>query len=193
MTTGETFFVVSAAVLSAVRIIYGLKARGAPVTESRRSVKDSLGIMNVAMGMIALPVIHFLKRSWIAFADYSIPGVITAVGACLMMAGIWLFWRSHVDLGRNWSVSLELREGHKLVTVGVYRRVRHPMYSAMVLWALAQALLLPNWLSGMAGMIGISVLLILRMKSEERLMLDGFGEEYRQYMGQTKRLVPGLF
>jgi len=52
--------------------------------------------------------------------------------------------RTHKDLGRNWSVTLEVREQHALVTNGVYSRVRHPMYSAFWLWALAQALLLPK-------------------------------------------------
>jgi protein-S-isoprenylcysteine O-methyltransferase Ste14 len=42
-----------------------------------------------------------------------------------MTLAVWLFWRSHADLGRNWSPSLELREGHELVTEGVYRYVRH--------------------------------------------------------------------
>jgi protein-S-isoprenylcysteine O-methyltransferase Ste14 len=49
--------------------------------------------------------------------------------------------------------TLEVREQHALVTTGVYSRVRHPMYSA---WALAQALLLPNWIAGPAGLIGFA-------------------------------------
>jgi protein-S-isoprenylcysteine O-methyltransferase Ste14 len=47
------------------------------------------------------------------------------LGATFMTLAVWLFWRSHADLGRNWSPSLELREGHELVTEGVYRYVRH--------------------------------------------------------------------
>jgi protein-S-isoprenylcysteine O-methyltransferase Ste14 len=49
---------------------------------------------------------------------------------CLVI-GLWLFYRSHADLGTNWSITLEIREQHRLITQGVYRRIRHPMYSAL--------------------------------------------------------------
>ncbi|NOT29051.1 MAG: isoprenylcysteine carboxylmethyltransferase family protein [Planctomycetes bacterium] len=54
--------------------------------------------------------------------------------------------RSHADLGTNWSITLEVREQHTLVTRGVYARVRHPMYTALLLYALGQWLVVPNWL-----------------------------------------------
>lgn len=72
------------------------------------------------------------------------------VGAALMTLAVWLFWRSHTDLGRNYSPSLQLREEHALVTRGVYRRVRHPMYASEWLWVTAQALLLQNRVAGWA-------------------------------------------
>ena len=63
-----------------------------------------------------------------------------------------LFWRSHANLGRNWSPSLQLREGHALVTRNtyrhIYRHIRHPIYESQWLWNIAQALLLRNWITG---------------------------------------------
>ena len=96
-------------------------------------------------------------------------------------------------LGRNWSVSLELREQHVLVTQGVYRHVRHPMYTAFWLWAVAQALLLPNWIAGFAGLVGFGILFFGRVAREEQLMLEKFGDEYSAYMLRTSRLVPGVY
>jgi protein-S-isoprenylcysteine O-methyltransferase Ste14 len=104
-----------------------------------------------------------------------------------------LFRRTHKALGRNWSVTLEVRERHELVTQGVYRRVRHPMYSAFWLWAIAQALLLPNWFAGFSGIVGFGALFFLRVGREERLMIENFGDEYRRYMAQTWRVLPGLY
>ena len=86
-----------------------------------------------------------------AFADYTFRPWQAWLGAAVFAGSLWLFYRTHKDLGRNWSVTLEVREQHTLVTSGVYSRVRHPMYSAFWLWALAQALLLPNWIAGPAG------------------------------------------
>ena len=54
-------------------------------------------------------------------------------------------------LGRNWSITLEIRDSHRLVTDGLYRYVRHPMYTSFWLWAIAQALLIPNWIAGLQG------------------------------------------
>jgi protein-S-isoprenylcysteine O-methyltransferase Ste14 len=104
-----------------------------------------------------------------------------------------MFRRTHKDLGRNWSVTLEVRQQHALVTDGVYSRVRHPMYSAFWLWALAQALLLPNWIAGPAGIVGFGTLFLLRVTREEQMMTETFGEEYRAYMARTWRVFPGIY
>ena len=78
------------------------------------------------------------------------------------------------------------------MTEGIYRRVRHPMYSAFWLWAIAQALLLPNWFAGFAGLAGFSVLYFGRVAREERMMLEAFGDRYRTYMARTGRVFPSI-
>jgi protein-S-isoprenylcysteine O-methyltransferase Ste14 len=67
------------------------------------------------------------------------------------------------------------------------------MYSAFWLMALAQALLLPNWVAGPAGLVGFGVLFFLRIGPEERMMEEAFGEEYRAYRGRTARIIPFLY
>ena len=109
--------------------------------------------------------------------------------ACIPII-LWLFWRSHADLGQNWSVSLEIREGHQLVTHGVYRHIRHPMYASIWLWALAQGMLLANWLAGWSMVPAFAAMYFLRTPREEQLMCESFGEPYRDYMRQTGRLFP---
>ena len=147
------------------------------------------------VGMVFAPAVY-ASTSWLDRADYRLPPEtersVGGVGAALMTLAIWLFWRSHADLGGNWSPSLQLREGHVLVTEGVYRRVRHPMYASEWLWVIAQALLLQNWIAGWAGLALFAPLYVLRVPREERMMLDRFGEEYRAYMERTGRIVPHL-
>jgi protein-S-isoprenylcysteine O-methyltransferase Ste14 len=134
----------------------------------------------------------YLFTPLLAFADYRLPALVPWVGAAVMVFALWLFWRSHADLGQNWSVTLEVRKQHQLVTSGVYRRVRHPMYAAIFLWCIAQALLLPNWLAGWSALATFSLMYILRTRREERMMCEFFGDEYRAYMNQTGRLIPRL-
>jgi protein-S-isoprenylcysteine O-methyltransferase Ste14 len=109
-----------------------------------------------------------------------------------MLLSLWLFWRSHTDLGQNWSVSVELREGHRLVAHGVYRSIRHPMYASIWLWAIAQGMLLSNWLAGWSLVPVFAAMYFLRTPREEQLMCEAFGEEYRDYMRRTGRLFPRM-
>jgi protein-S-isoprenylcysteine O-methyltransferase Ste14 len=106
------------------------------------------------------------------------------------VVAIWLFWRSHADLGLNWSMTLEMRKDHELVTRGVYRRVRHPMYAAIFLFAIAQGLVLQNWLAGWGGFVSFALLYLVRAPREEKMMSEFFGEEYGRYVRRTGRLWP---
>jgi protein-S-isoprenylcysteine O-methyltransferase Ste14 len=145
-----------------------------------------------AMGLGIIPAVYVLTGAP-NFAGYEFRPWQGWLGAALFGASLLLFHRTHRDLGRNWSVTLEVRNEHRLVTSGVYSHVRHPMYSAFWLWALAQALLLPNWIAGPAGLVGFGTLFFLRVGREERLMSEIFGEDYRRYMARTSRILPGIY
>jgi protein-S-isoprenylcysteine O-methyltransferase Ste14 len=90
-------------------------------------------------------------------------------------------------------VSLDVREDHQLITDGIYRKIRHPMYSAFWLWAVAQALLLPNGVAGFAGFVGFKILFFGRIAQEERMMLEAFGSRYHEFMARTYRVIPLIF
>ena len=158
-------------------------------TDSRRE----LVLMAIsAAGLGVVPFIYVLT-GFPRFADYPFNPVLGWLGLAVFVAALILFRRTHKDLGRNWSITLEVREQHALITTGIYSRVRHPMYSAFWLWAIAQALLLPNWVAGVAGLVGFGTLFFLRVPREETLMLETFGDEYRRYMTRTWRVLPGVY
>jgi protein-S-isoprenylcysteine O-methyltransferase Ste14 len=142
-------------------------------------------------GLGLLPFIY-VATGFPRFANYQFQPLLAWIGAAIAIASLVLFHLTHRALGRNWSVSLDLRESHRLVTEGVYRYVRHPMYSAFWLWAIAQALLLPNLIAGLSGLVGFGILYSFRVAQEERLMLDAFGAEYADYMARTGRVVPRI-
>jgi protein-S-isoprenylcysteine O-methyltransferase Ste14 len=139
-----------------------------------------------------IPVIYVVTGEP-RFADYPFASALAWLGTAVFALSLALFYRTHRDLGRFWSVTLEIRETHQLITTGVYRHVRHPMYSAFFLWAAAQALLLPNLVAGLAGLAGFGTLFALRLPREERMMEEKFGEAYRAYAAKTKRIIPWIF
>ena len=111
-------------------------------------------------------------------------------GIVVYILSLYLFWKSHHDLGKNWSPTLEIREQHTLIIDGIYKKVRHPMYTSIWLWCIAQALLLPNYIAGFSGIISFALLYFLRVDNEEKMMLEQFGEDYEIYMQNTGRFLP---
>jgi protein-S-isoprenylcysteine O-methyltransferase Ste14 len=139
-----------------------------------------------------------LPLLWVAspalsFADYPLRLTPLVAGTVLLAVGLWLFYRAHADLGTFWSVTLEVRENHRLISHGVYRRVRHPMYSALFLYSVGQALAVPNWVAGPSYLISFAILFAFRIRAEEQMMVEAFGDEYVTYMARTKRLLPGVW
>lgn len=174
-----------------IRAPHGQRSRTVKVARSRRGRLEA-ALLTLAWIGFFLPPIWTFSRVF-SFADYPLHPAAFGAGVLLLAAGLWLLHRSHVDLGTNWSVTLEVREGHSLVTGGVYRRVRHPMYTALFLFSIGMALVLPNWVAGPAYLATFGLLYALRVGAEERMMRETFGREYDDYRARTTRLVPGLF
>lgn len=150
-------------------------------------------------GLLALVSLGFvLALVWVAtpvlaFADYPLRPVPYAGGVALLALGLWLLYRTHADLGASWSITLEIREKQQLVTRGIYGRVRHPMYLALLLYGLGQALVLPNWVAGPAYGVAFTLLVCSRLDREERMLKEAFGADYEAYRARTKRLLPGVW
>ncbi|MBR0681077.1 isoprenylcysteine carboxylmethyltransferase family protein [Roseomonas eburnea] len=148
-----------------------------------------LGISLTGLGVI--PAIY-IASGFPAALDQPFSPARAIAGLLVFVAALALFYATHKALGRNWSVTLAVRQEHSLVTEGVYRFVRHPMYSAFWMWAIAQALTLQNWLVGPAGLIGFGTLYLFRVGREEALMRETFGAAWDAYAARTARVVPFL-
>ena len=175
-----------------IRYPHQRRARRTPRLRSSGRSRELVLMAISAAGLGIVPFVYVLSDAP-RFANYPFRPWQAWLGAAVFAAALWLFRRTHKDLGRNWSVTLEVRDQHAMVTNGVYSRVRHPMYSAFWLWAVAQALLLPNWIAGPAGLVGFGTLFFLRIGREEALMIETFGDDYRRYMARTARIVPGIY
>jgi protein-S-isoprenylcysteine O-methyltransferase Ste14 len=187
--TYQAIFLAGLLLYVTIRSTYQQRAAGAKTTITRANKRDRLLVFLVVLGQIVLPLLYLFSH-WLNFANYESPILAPRLGAVTWFVGLWVFWRSHADLGANWSVSLELRSTHQLVTHGIYRLVRHPMYAAFILFGVAQALLLPNWLAGASALVAVALLCVIRITSEEAMMCEFFGQEYRDYMQRTGGVMP---
>jgi len=174
-----------------IRAPHGNRSRTTPVAKSR---KGPLEIVLLTIAMIAF----FLPLIWIVtpvleFADYPLYPIPLFTGILCLVLGLWFFYRSHADLGTNWSITLEVREKHQLISHGVYRRIRHPMYLSLLIYSVGQCLVLPNWLAGPSYGVAMVLLFVFRVGREERMMLEEFGKDYEAYMATSKRLFPGVW
>lgn len=174
-----------------IRAPHGQRSRAIPVVKSRKGPREVV-LLTIAWVAFFLPLV-WIATPVFAFADYPLHPIPLVIGTISLALGLWLFHRSHVDLGTNWSITLELREKHKLVTNGLYRSVRHPMYLALLIYSAGQALVVPNWLVGPSCGVAMVLLIALRMRPEERLMREEFGNDYEAYIATTKRLIPGIW
>ncbi len=145
----------------------------------------------VVFGQIGMPLLA-IATPLLAFANYRPPNSALWFGIASFSFGLWLFWRSHADLGSNWSVSLELEREHRLVTSGVYSRIRHPMYASFFAMALAQAALIPNLMAGLAALVAVTILYVVRKPNEEAMMLEHFGSDYVAYMRRSGGVIPPM-
>jgi len=175
-----------------IRYEYARRSRRETIQRSDRGFRESALLLISLTGLGVLPF-TYVATAIPHFAAYTFHPLQAWLGLLVAIAALFMFHLTHRALGRNWSVSLDVREDHQLVTEGIYRRVRHPMYSAFWLWAIAQALLLPNWVAGFSGLVGFGILFFGRVAREEGMMLETFGDDCRAYMARTGRIFPSIF
>lgn len=184
-------FAIGFVVYVATRGKFAARTKGNESMDRRVGLREKMLLPVVICTSLLFPIIYLFTPLF-SFADYELSNWVHSSGLVIMIVGLLLFWRSHVDLGLNWSPTLETRQGHEIIKHGVYCRIRHPMYSAIWLFSIAQALILNNWLAGWGVVLAFAVMYVLRTPKEEEMMIDHFGSAYKDYMAEPGRLFPRL-
>jgi protein-S-isoprenylcysteine O-methyltransferase Ste14 len=191
MASNEIAYIVGLIASAAIRVVYTTPYKKSTVSDDRRSATDIVLMILSSFGLIFLPLVYLLTP-WLDFADYSLRPWAGWAGVVILVVALWLLWRSHVDLGRNWTPTLQILGEHSLVSHGVFGTIRHPLYAAHLLLGAAQLLLLQNGVAGPSMLVTMLPVYVYRAPREERMMLDHFGDSYRAYMKRTGRLMPRL-
>ena len=175
----------------ALLFILRKKTKSAP---TRR--RDRSSIVGIAIQMMAYLTVWVVRRPlsidllpFGAVVEVSL-GV---VAVALAVSSVWMTLAAVRALNRHWSLSAQLIEGHKLITSGPYRLVRHPIYAGMLGLMLATALALSHWIAIIPAVVVFVVGTAIRVKSEEKLLREIFGAEFEAYSRRVPVLIPHLF
>ncbi|PTR30317.1 protein-S-isoprenylcysteine O-methyltransferase Ste14 [Rhodococcus sp. OK519] len=128
---------------------------------------------------------------------------VLASGAVITSGAWWFFWvglavaaagqalrlRAVHELGEAFTFQVQTVEGQGVVDTGLYRLVRHPSYTGALICVLGFTIAYTNWLAPLT-VLGLAAAYVVRIPHEERVLVEGLGEPYRQYMHRTRRLIP---
>ena len=178
-------------IYSLIRIIY---AKGSTKIRNKKSKNDTyerIKVFIAFVGMVLIPLISVFT-SFLDIFRIELPLIIIYFSIIGKILNVYFFYIIHKQLGVNWSPVLEIKKNQKLIKDGVYKYIRHPMYTQHWLWIILQGILLDNYFVEIFGIITFVFLYFTRINKEEELMIEEFGEEYKKYMENTGRLLPKL-
>jgi protein-S-isoprenylcysteine O-methyltransferase Ste14 len=182
--------------LLAISIAYGAGGviyfwRTRDPEDAARAEKGSRSFWAIVPGFIAVFFAPPLEFLFLPILPHTLGLEIT--GLIFILLGLSVRVWTRLTIGGMYSGYLRVKVGHILVMEGPYRTVRHPGYAGFVLMALGLAI----GYCSVLGLAAIPVLLLpglaYRMRVEEKLLTDRFGEEYRTYARRTKKLIPGIW
>jgi len=188
----KIIYLIGLASLILMQLRFTGKNRQPVIMHSRSGCDQTLQFLS-GLGLTVIPLVYIFTP-WLVWADIPVADgfqyIAGVVGALVLGAALWLTRRAFTDLGSNWSAAMQIKENQVLVTTGIYRHLRHPLYAANLLWGLAQLLLLLNWIAGPVMLVTFIPFYLVRVQREEALLRVHFGESYTRYCAQTGGLWP---
>lgn len=161
--------------------------RGAAAARDRGSLVTLW--LAICAGIFAANVFRFVPATRIPIR----PLWVAAPSLVLMLVGLSIRWTAIITLGRFFTANVVIHEEHRLVRAGLYRHIRHPSYTGLLVAAGGVGLSFGNWLSLLVLVVPVILALLYRVRVEEAALKEAFGQTYADYCKSTKRLVPGLY
>lgn len=120
------------------------------------------------------------------------PGIVVA-GFVVFIFNSVLRYQAITTLGSFYNPRVAIYQEHCLITEGIYRRIRHPMYLSAILNVIAISLIFSSWGALLIMLFAVLPAVVYRINIEEEFLLKHLGSEYQRYMEQSKRMIPGIW
>jgi protein-S-isoprenylcysteine O-methyltransferase Ste14 len=157
-------------------------------TKENKSKDQYSVVLIIIMSMLStiIPIID-----WAYFSDNtSSNGVLTIVGFVILWSGVLLRNYSIKILGKHFTATIQLQKEHKLISKGPYSAIRHPSYLGALLALVGSAMFLNSLIGTFAAVVAMITAYVVRIKAEEKVLQNLFGNEYQDYKNRTKKLIP---
>jgi protein-S-isoprenylcysteine O-methyltransferase Ste14 len=170
---------------------YHSKPEDATVKKREEGVVSRIAGMLGMAGFVSM-LVFVINPNWLLFASLPFPAWLRWAGIGIALTGFALLQWAQNTLANSWSDTPRMMKEQTLITSGPYRTIRHPIYTAFILILGSTLFISSNWLIGLcwAGMVTLEA--FSRISFEESLLLEFFGEPYREYMKKTGRFLPRI-
>ncbi len=171
--------------------LYGALGTKPVARQQGRWRRIALYWLPLTVAVLLLGPGDWFGHGWLREAFLPHSTAVESFGLALCIGGALLAcWSRHL-LGRNWSVSVQIKQEHELIQDGPYRWLRHPIYSGLLLMFIGTCIMVGD----IRGILAVVIVLLsfwFKLRQEERWLLERFGQPYRDYMARTKALIPAL-
>ena len=185
----QKIFVIILILISIIRIYYGSHKLTTKYKKSIHPILERINSYLVSFGMIYFPLLNIYFSFFNRF-KYIFPLYLQIFSAINLAISSIIFYLSHKELADNWTPFVEVKDKQKLIKTGIYKYIRHPMYLSIWMFVIFQGFVLSNIFIEIAGILTWANLYFIRIPFEEKMMIDEFGNEYKEYMESTGRLFP---
>lgn len=152
--------------------------------------KKSLSYLWLVIGFSIFFGIFISKSTYFPFYNSK---TVTIVGLGLLLLGVVLRLMVVYYLGKYFTVDVTIKEDHQLISTGFYKYMRHPSYTFSLLTFVGLAIVLNNYISVILLLVPVFLMFSRRIKIEEKVLTEEFGQAYLDYMQKTKRLIPFIY
>jgi protein-S-isoprenylcysteine O-methyltransferase Ste14 len=173
--------------------VFFFRKKPAQALERKRDRDSILGVAVQGVGYALVWSIHRAFFSPILQLGRTVEIGLAVITVAIAFGSVLIVVSAVRTLGKEWSVTARLVEGHELVTRGPYRLMRHPIYTGMLGMLVATGLAISHWFSLLAAIVVFFIGTIIRVRSEERLLREQFGTQFEDYARRVAAMLPGVY
>jgi len=155
--------------------------------------RDKVSIVGIVLQMIGYALVWSVRRpifTAVVGNSTTLNALFLGITTVLVVSSVWLVTKAVQTLGKQWSFAARLVKGHQLIIEGPYRIVRHPIYTGMMGMMVASGLAISRWWAILAALAMFVTGTMVRVRIEERLLREEFGQRYDEYAAQVPALLP---